>query len=319
MTEFELIARFFAREPLRRADVRLGIGDDCALLAPRAGLELAVTTDLLLAGVHFFADVDAAALGHKALAVNLSDLAAMGAEPAWFTLNLALPAADPAWLEGFSAGLFALARRHDIALVGGDTVRGALSVGIQACGYVPPGQALRRRGAAPGDRVFVTGTLGDAGLALQQRRGRLSLPAADAQAVAERLERPEPRIAAGMRLRGIASAAIDLSDGLAADLGHILEASGVGAVVARERVPLSAVYRRHLPGVGWDLALANGDDYELCFTVPPDRLTQLEAVRAALGCQVSEIGEIVAGRGLRIEDADGREHRLAHTGHDHFA
>jgi thiamine-monophosphate kinase len=319
VNEFELIARFFAREPVRRADVTLGIGDDCALLAPRAGVELAVTTDLLVAGVHFFADVDPAALGHKALAVNLSDLAAMGAEPTWFTLNLALPAGDVAWLEKFSAGLFALARRYDIALVGGDTVRGPLAVGIQACGYVPPGQALRRRGAAAGDRVFVTGELGDAGLALQQRRGQLSLPAADAATVGMRLDWPAPRVAAGVRLRGIASAAIDLSDGLAADLGHILEASGVGAVVARERVPLSAVYRRHLARVGWDLALANGDDYELCFTVPAGRLAQLEAVRAELDCPVTEIGEVVGGRGLRIEDADGREHRLAHTGHDHFA
>lgn len=318
MTEFELIARYFARQPIHRADVALGIGDDCALLRPAPGQELAVTTDLLVGGVHFLPDVDPAALGHKALAVNLSDLAAMGAEPAWFTLNLALPEADPDWLARFSAGLFELARRHEIALVGGDTSRGPLVVGIQACGFVPEGQALQRAGARPGDRVFVTGELGDAGLALQQRLGRLSLPAEDATTVSDRLDRPTARVAAGLALRGIASSAIDISDGLAADLGHILERSGVGARIERERVPVSAVYRRHLATAGWDLALAHGDDYELCFTVPPLQLERLRAMRDRLDCAVTEIGEIVPGQTLAIVDPAGERWAPRRLGHDHF-
>ncbi len=318
MTEFELIARYFARQPIRRGDVALGIGDDCALLRPAPGLELAITTDLLVAGVHFQSDLDPAALGHKALAVNLSDLAAMGAEPAWFTLNLALPEADPDWLERFSAGMLELARRHEIVLVGGDTSRGPLVIGIQACGFVPEGQALVRGGARPGDRIFVTGALGDAALALEQRLGRLHLPAQDAAAIGERLDRPLPRVAAGLALRGIASSAIDISDGLAADLGHVLEASGVGARVMLERVPVSAVYRRHLAVAGWEPALARGDDYELCFTVPPMQLDRLRAMRERLGCPVTEIGEIVAGRTLEFIGAGGERWVPRRAGHDHF-
>lgn len=318
MTEFELIARYFARQPIRRADVALGIGDDCALLRPPPGLELAITTDLLVAGVHFQSDADPAALGHKALAVNLSDLAAMGAEPAWFTLNLALPEADPAWLERFSAGMFELARHQEIVLVGGDTSRGPLVIGIQACGFVPEGQALRRGGARPGDRIFVTGELGDAALALEQRLGRLSLPAQDAAALGERLDRPVPRVAAGLALRGIASSAIDISDGLAADLGHVLEASGVGARVMLEHVPVSTVYRRHLAVAGWELALARGDDYELCFTVPPMQLERMRAMRERLGCPVTEIGEIVPGQTLEFIAAGGQRWVPRRPGHDHF-
>jgi thiamine-monophosphate kinase len=318
VTEFELIARYFAHQPIRRADVALGIGDDCALLRPATGQELAVTTDLLVAGVHFLPDVDPAALGHKALAVNLSDLAAMGAEPAWFTLNLALPGADADWLARFSAGMFELARRHEMALVGGDTSRGPLVVGIQACGFVPEGQALRRAGARPGDRVFVTGELGDAGLALRQRLGGLELPAEDVAAISDRLDRPTARVAAGIALRGIASSAIDISDGLVADLGHILECSAVGARIERARVPLSAVYCRHLATVGWDLALAHGDDYELCFTVAPSQLERLRAIRERVGCAVAEIGEIVPGRSLDIVDGAGRRWTPRRSGHDHF-
>lgn len=318
MTEFELIARYFARQPIRRTDVALGIGDDCALLRPAPGLELAITTDLLVAGVHFQPDVDPAALGHKALAVNLSDLAAMGAEPAWFTLNLALPEADSDWLQRFSTGMFELAQRHEIVLVGGDTSRGPLVIGIQACGFVPQGQALVRGGARPGDRIFVTGELGDAALALEQRLGRLSLPAQDAAAIGTRLDRPVPRVAAGLALRGVASAAIDISDGLAADLGHVLEASGVGARIVLDRVPVSTVYRRHLAVAGWELALARGDDYELCFTVPPMQLDRLRAMRERLGCPVTEIGEIVPGQRLEFIDAGGERWVPRRAGHDHF-
>jgi thiamine-monophosphate kinase len=233
-------------------------------------------------------------------------------------LNLALPAADPDWLARFSTGLFELARRHDIALVGGDTARGPLVIGIQACGFVPQGQALQRSGARPGDRIFVTGELGDAGLALQHRLGKLKLPAEDAAAIADRLDRPAARVAAGLALRGLASSAIDISDGLAADLGHILEASKVGARVMRERVPLSAVYRRHLAAAGWELALAHGDDYELCFTVPPGQLGRLQAIHERLGCAVTEIGEIVPGPGLEFIDDAGARWTPRRLGHDHF-
>jgi thiamine-monophosphate kinase len=319
MTEFELIRRFFAAQPVRRPDVALGIGDDAALLEVPAGRQLVVTTDILVSGVHFLPDADPAALGHKALAVNLSDLAAMGAEPAWYTLDLALPDADESWLGKFCEGLYALARRHGVQLVGGDTSRGPLTVAIQAFGFVPKGQALTRAGARPGDRVFVTGTLGDAALALAHVLGERQLPQADYVALRERLELPMPRLEAGSMLRGIASAAIDISDGLVADLGHILEASGAGATIHLDRIPLSAVYRSHLSNIGWDLALAIGDDYELCFTVPREKLAAFEQRRSALGVPAVEIGEIRSDSGLTILDGAGREYRPAAHGHDHFA
>ncbi|UCH53417.1 MAG: thiamine-phosphate kinase [Pseudomonadota bacterium] len=319
MNEFELIRTYFQRVATRRVDVVLGIGDDCALVTPPPDMTLAVTTDLLVEGVHFFAGTAPAALGRKALAVSLSDLAAMGAVPAWFTLNLSLPRADAAWLEAFSAGMFDLARRYNIELIGGDTVRGPLTVGVQACGFVPNGRALRRDGARVGDRVFVSGELGDAGLALRARRGELSLAATALATVNERLDLPQPRIEAGIALREIANSAIDISDGLLADLGHILERSGVGARIDYERVPVSETYRQILPLVGWGVALANGDDYELCFTVPAGRLENLANVRSRLGCQVTEIGEIVAGRELIACDSRGIQWKGEQMGHDHFA
>jgi thiamine-monophosphate kinase len=267
VNEFELIRRFFARQDMTRADVVAGIGDDAALLQPPAGQQLAVTSDLLVSGIHFLSDADPQALGHKALAVNLSDLAAMGAEPAWFMLNLALPKADAGWLEFFCRGLFELAREYRVQLVGGDTSRGPLAIAIEAHGFVPPGQALRRSGAKTGDRIYVTGTLGDAGLALRHRLGGISLPERELAAVAARLDRPVPRVREGLLLRGLAHGAIDISDGLLADLGHVLEQSRVGARIHLDKIPLSPVCRAYLPETGWDLVLANGDDYELCFTV----------------------------------------------------
>ncbi len=288
----------------------LGVGDDAALLNIPPGQQLVVTTDILVSGVHFLPDVDPVSLGHKALAVNLSDLAAMGADPAWFTLNLVLPEPDEDWLRGFCDGLYALARRYEIQLVGGDTSRGPLAVAIHACGFVPRGQALTRAGAKPGDRIFVTGTLGDAALALAHSLGERKLPQADFAAVQDRLDRPMPRIEQGRALRGVATAAIDISDGLVADLGHILEASGVAAEIRLDRIPLSPVYRSHLPVLGWEGALAVGDDYELCFTLPP---------RVAPPCDATEIGAVTAGAGLTIRDADGRAWKPAARGHDHFA
>ena len=231
MGEFDLIARHFKR-PVRRT--ALGVGDDCALLAPRPGMQLAVSSDMLVEGRHFFADVDPQALGHKALAVNLSDLAACGAEPLAFTLALALPNADDAWLAAFARGLFALADAHGCELVGGDTTRGPLNICITVFGELPTGQALLRSGARAGDDLYVSGTLGDARLALEALQGRVALPPALLAAARLRLERPTPRVALGQQLRGVASSAIDLSDGLLGDVGHVLHASGVGARIQME-------------------------------------------------------------------------------------
>jgi thiamine-monophosphate kinase len=317
MTEFELIRTFFARQDVARPDVVAGIGDDAALLQPPAGQQLAVTSDLLVSGVHFLPDADPYSLGHKALAVNLSDLAAMGAEPAWFMLNLALPKADANWLQPFCRGMFQLAREHNVQLVGGDTSRGPLAIAIEAHGFVPPGAALKRSGAKAGDRIYVTGTLGDAALALRQRLGGIRLPENDMAAIAVRLDRPVPRVREGLMLRGIAHSAIDISDGLLADLGHILEMSRVGARISLDKIPVSSVCGAHIHETGWDLVLANGDDYELCFTVPEKHVAALDKLRPA--CGFHQIGVIEAEPGLRIVDAAGKPYQPRQSGHDHFA
>jgi thiamine-monophosphate kinase len=317
LNEFELIRTFFARQPVSRADVAAGIGDDAALLRPPAGQLLAVTSDLLVSGVHFLPDVDPHALGHKALAVNLSDLAAMGAEPAWFLLNLVLPEADTHWLERFCRGMFDLARTQNVQLVGGDTSRGPLAIGIEAHGFVPEAAALRRSGAKTGDRIYVTGTLGDAALALQHRLGKHRLSEHDFTALSGRLDRPTPRVREGMALRGLAHSAIDLSDGLLADLGHILEMSRVGARIFLDKIPVSPVSREHIGRSGWETALAMGDDYELCFTVPPYNIGALEKLQ--FDCELQCIGEIESEPGLRIVDESGGIYLPAFSGHDHFA
>ena len=317
MNEFELIRRYFVCQPVARADVVAGIGDDCALLSPPAGQLLAVTSDLLVEGVHFFPDVDPASLGHKALAVNLSDLAAMGAEPAWFMLNLTLPAIDESWLAAFCQGMFVLAREHNVQLVGGDTARGPLAIGIEAQGFVPATMALRRSGAKAGDRIYVTGTLGDAAVALQHRLGKQRLSESDFTVVADRLDRPTPRLREGLALRGLAHAAIDISDGLLADLGHILAMSQAGARIYLDKIPLSAICRAHVDKFGWEAALATGDDYELCFTVPPQNVATVEKLTFACGLHC--IGEIEAETGLRIVDTSGQFYQPAFSGHDHFS
>lgn len=317
MTEFELIRTFFARQDIARPDVSAGIGDDAALLQPPPGQQLAVTSDLLVSGVHFLPDADPYFLGHKALAVNLSDLAAMGAEPAWFMLNLALPRADANWLQPFCRGMFHLASEHNVQLVGGDTSRGPLTIAIEAHGFVPKEQALRRSGAKVGDRIYVTGALGDAALALRHRLGGIRLPEADLAAVAERLDRPTPRVREGLLLRGIAHSAIDISDGLLADLGHILEMSRVGARINLDKIPVSPVCRSHLREAGWDIVLATGDDYELCFSVPEKNVAKLEQHRPACGFHC--IGTIEAEPGLRIMDESGKPWQPRRSGHDHFA
>lgn len=320
MSELELIRRFFANAGVHRDDVELGIGDDAALLAVPPGMQLAVTIDTLVEGVHFSKDTDARSLGHKLLAVNLSDLAAMGAQPAWATLALTLPRADEAWIEPFSGGLLELAQRYGVQLVGGNTTRGPLTLTLQAHGLVPPGEALRRSGARPGDLVYVTGSLGDAGLALLALQEEIRLPARDKAQALTRLNRPEPRVAHGLALRGIASAAIDISDGLAADLGHILDASGAGATLHAERLPISPVLRSvfHEAG-GWTLPLSAGDDYELCFTIPSERQAELEQRFADLDPGCTWIGMIEKSPGLRCVLDDSTEIKPARGGYDHFA
>lgn len=320
MDEFELIRKFFTRDSdLLREDVRVGIGDDAAVCCPPAGQDLVFTTDLLLEGVHFPKGTAARDIGHKALAVNLSDLAAMGATPLWFTLSLSLPEANTSWLADLAAGLFDLADTHNIALVGGDTVRGPLSIGIQATGAVPEDAALLRSGAQAGDAIYVTGSIGDAAAGLMVARdGRSFSEATDAFFV-ERLNRPTPRVEVGQALRGVASAAIDISDGLAADLGHICERSDLGARIIVDDMPLSEAYRDVLAVIGAEPALTGGDDYELCFTVPVSKEAELAVLVDQLGCPMTRIGEMVAGSALEVVDAAGQAFALHGYGHVHFS
>ena len=313
--EFDLIARWFTR-PARRAV--LGVGDDCALLAPSPGQQLAVSSDLLIEGRHFVSTVAPDRLGHKALAVNLSDLAAVGAAPLAYTLALALPAVDAAWLDAFARGLHALADAHGCELVGGDTTRGPLAVCITVFGEVPPGQALLRSGARPGDDVYASGTLGDARLALEVLRGNVALGGDGFERVRVALERPEPRVALGLALRGVATAAIDVSDGLLGDLGHVLARSAAGATLDVDALPRSATLAALPAALQRECTLSGGDDYELVFTAPPHAAAAVRAAAARAGVAVARIGRIDAAPGLRLVDAAGRA--VAHTGgsFDHF-
>ncbi|WP_054022179.1 thiamine-phosphate kinase [Piscinibacter sakaiensis] len=314
MGEFELIERYFTRPTARAV---LGIGDDCALLAIAPGQQLATSTDLLVEGRHFLSTVAPERLGHKALAVNLSDLAACGARPLGFTLALALPAVDEAFLDGFSRGLFALAEAHGCELVGGDTTRGPLAIGITVYGEVPAGAALLRSGARPGDTVWVSGRLGDARLALEGFRGHVSL-GEDFESLRVAMEEPQPRVALGLALRGVASAAIDVSDGLLGDLGHVLRRSGVGARIDADAVPRSA--RLAARPLAWQrvCTLAGGDDYELVFTAPPAAEDAVRRAGAAAGTAVTPIGRIEAEAGLRVVDARGEPLAEDWPSFDHF-
>ncbi len=319
LSEFDLIARYFTRPAHPGGPVLLGVGDDCALLAPPPGETLAVSTDMLVEGRHFFAGTDAEALGHKALAVNLSDLAAMGARPLGFTLALALPAAEPAWLEKFSLGLLALADAQGIELVGGDTTRGPLNICITVFGSVPERRALRRDGAAAGDEVWVSGTLGDARLALEALQQKLTLSPEALQAASPRLHRPTPRVALGLALRSIASAAIDVSDGLLGDLGHVLQRSALGAVIDADALPFGKVLAQQPVSMQHEFALNGGDDYELCFTAPVALRASVQAVAAEAGVALTCIGRITPEPGLRVTDASGQTLNLTSRSFDHFA
>lgn len=316
MDEFGLIRRYFAIPAVERKDVVLGIGDDAALLRVPLDHELAVSTDSLIAGVHFPDDFAADAVAHRALAANLSDLAAMGATPAWALLALTLPEADEEWLEDFSRGFFALARQERVALVGGNIARGPLNVTITVHGFVPRGMALTRRGAEPGDLIYVTGHPGDAaaGFELLQRG-----EAPPEHPCVRRFTHPLPRLAAGEVLRGIASAAIDISDGLLADLGHLLDLRNFGAKLALERLPLSAgLQQLYSRDEGWRLALTGGDDYELCFTVPASRAALAEARLGGVGCPVACVGAVEPIAGIQCVDGKGGVRTFPLPGYRHF-
>ncbi|WP_024538863.1 thiamine-phosphate kinase [Comamonas badia] len=332
MGEFDLIARHFTR-PARRA--ALGVGDDCALLAPAPGMQLAISSDMLVEGRHFFAGTDPEALGHKALAVNLSDLAACGARPLAFTLALALPQADDAWLAAFARGLLTLADAHGCELIGGDTTAGPLNICITVFGEVPPGDALRRSGARPGDDLWVSGSPGQARLALGALRGEWALADAALAALRPRLERTTPRVALGLALRGIASSAIDISDGLLGDLRHVLDRSRAGATVYAEDATLLIASNAHTQSAGGNFytdlfatishktlqqcVLAGGDDYELLFTAAPAQRAAIEAAGQHADTRVTRIGQITSAPGLRVVDAQGAALAERFASFDHFA
>lgn len=317
MSEFSLIQKYFTRPT---PSAVLGVGDDAALVRVGAGMELAISTDMLVSGTHFFPDANPFMLGHKALAVNISDMAAMGAQPRWATLAIALPSEDEAWLERFSAGFFALADEYHVELIGGDTTQGPLNLSVTILGEVPQGKALRRDGAQAGDEIWVSGKLGDAALALAHMQGKLKLDEASFTAIVPALHSPLPRIELGIALRGIAHSAIDISDGLLADLGHILERSGMAAEIQFDKLPVSDYLRQYVAhDLGKQCALAGGDVYELCFTAPADKHAQIENLSARLDLPLSCIGRIVAGSGCRVHAADGSVMTIKETGYDHFA
>ena len=320
MGEFDLITRYFTR-PAKRAV--LGVGDDCALWQIQPGMQLALSTDMLVEGRHFLSTVPPKRLGHKALAVNLSDLAASGAKPVAFTLALAMPRIDESWLQGFSAGLLALADQHTCELVGGDTTQGPLTICITVMGEVPPGDALLRQGAQVGDDIYISGSVGDARLALEVMRGQLSLSASDFESCRQRMEQPQPRIALGLALRGVANACIDVSDGLAGDLGHVLKASQVGAVLTTDWVQDSAAISVAMQSLPFarrlDMALAGGDDYELLFTAAPEQAEAVQHAANEADVSVTCIGRITTGSGLQVLDLQGVPMSRRFASFDHFA
>ncbi len=332
MSEFNIIDRYFANATPNREDVLLGIGDDAAVLRPADNQQLVVATDTLVAGVHFPARATAESIGHKALAVNLSDLAAMGATPAWALLALTLPTEQPQWLADFMAGFSRLAERFNVALVGGDTTRGPLTITVQVIGHVQPNRVLTRSGAKPGDGIFVTGSLGDAAMALHIDMQALTGAAADADAwlasLHERLDSPTPRIAAGQVLGPIATGAIDVSDGLVSDLGHLLTASAVGARLELDKIPRSTAFINLQRGVGidkktaWQLVLAGGEDYELCFTLPQTGTDSLQGASWPVDLAVTRVGTVTDKSGLELVDNSGQVVSLNDFGltggYDHF-
>jgi len=320
LSEFDIIQRYFTHPT---PGAVLGVGDDAALIKPTTGTELAISTDMLVAGRHFFADTDPRMLGHKSLAVNLSDMAAMGAAPRWATLALALPGslvrADETWLEAFAGGFFGLARAHQVELIGGDTTCGPLNVCVTIIGEVATGKALRRSGAKPGDDIWISGQLGDAALALAHAQQRIALESGEVLACLPALHMPVARVELGQRLIGLARSAIDISDGLLADLGHILECSKVAAVIEMNAINQSAVMKKYLPQpLAINCLLAGGDDYELCFTAPRAKCGKIESISRELEIPLTRIGRVSKGEGLVVLDAAGKSIELRIKGYDHF-
>ena len=316
-SEFSLIQRFFTK-PAPQAV--LGVGDDAALMAISPNTELAVSTDMLVSGTHFFPDADPRKLGWKTLAVNVSDMAAMGANPRWATLALSLPRADEAWLSAFASGFFACAKEFDVDLVGGDTTRGPLNLSVTIFGEVERGQALRRDGAKAGEDIWVSGTLGGSALALKALKNEVELNPEHLEACRRLLDQPQPRVELGLALRGIASSALDISDGLLGDLGHILERSDVGAELCFDALPAHPALEPLLVQ-SWaqQCVLAGGDDYELCFTAPRTRHDEIKALEESLGLKLTCIGRITAEAGLQLLDASGQPLQTTKGGYDHFA
>jgi thiamine-monophosphate kinase len=316
-SEFDLIARHFTRPA---ANAVLGVGDDCALVDVTNGMDLAVSTDTMVSGTHFFPDVDPENLGHKALAVNLSDMAAMGAMPYWAMLALTIPAVDHKWLEAFAKGFFDLATEFNVSLIGGDTTRGPLTLTVTIMGEVPAGAALRRSGAKVGNDIWVSGNIGDAALAVAHRNGRLVLDADDYHEAVMRLYEPTPRVQLGQALRGLATAAIDISDGLLADLTHICRVSGVGATVELALLPLSPIGAKHIASdEGRTAVVAGGDDYELCFTAHPNSRESIQDLTSMLGVEITRIGQVKRGKGVSLLGTDGKPVKIDGRGYDHFS
>ena len=320
LSEFDIIERYFTHPA---PGAVLGVGDDAALIKPAAGMELAVSTDMLVSGRHFFADVDPHKLGHKSLAVNLSDMAAMGARPRWTTLSLALPESivrkDEAWLQAFANGFLGLAHSHDVELIGGDTTNGPLNICVTIIGEVRKGKALRRSGARPGDDVWISGHLGDAALALAHEQRQIALGAGELKECLAVLHTPMPRVALGQRLIGLARSAIDISDGLLADLGHILKCSKVAAVIRMDAIRRSAIMEKYLAHpLAIKCLLSGGDDYELCFTAPKSNRAKIEALSHEEEIPLTRIGRIDEGEGLVVLDAAGGTVSTETKGYDHF-
>jgi thiamine-monophosphate kinase len=318
VTEWQLIERYFRELGSRREDVVLGIGDDAALLRVRGDSELALTTDALIEGVHFLPGAPARSLGHRALAVNLSDIAAMGASPSWALLSLNLPAIDETWLSEFASGFGALAQNHGVSLVGGNLSHGPLSITVQLAGLVAPGQALRRDGARVGDELYVSGTPGDAAQGCALLRENRPARDEDARYLLQRFEYPTPRVTLGETLRGVASACIDVSDGLYADATRLLDASGCGAELPIENLPLSGALARTLGDQAWRAALRGGEDYELCFAVSPERVRHLPGIADRVGCRLTRLGVLVAPSGLTLTSG-GNPLALSICGFEHFS
>src|SRR5262245_1092254 len=315
-SEFDLIARHFTRPA---ANAVLGVGDDCALVDVTNGMDLAVSTDTMVSGTHFFPDVDPENLGHKALAVNLSDMAAMGAMPYWATLALTLPSVDHDWLAAFAKGFFDLAEEFNVSLIGGDTTRGPLSMTVTIMGEVPAGAALRRSGAKVGNDIWVSGAIGDAALAVAHRHGKVVLAEPDYREAVMRLYEPTPRVALGQALRGLATSAIDVSDGLLADIHHICRLSNVGAKVELEHVPVSDIGAKHVNSdAGRTAVVAGGDDYELCFTAHPNSRESIEDLEEVLGVPLTRVGQVKRGKGVSLLGPDGKALKVDGRGYDHF-